>query len=147
MDRFDAVLSTRIHPGGRGLRERLRSSEELLINKGARRQMRRRWRFEWEVQDLVDLALVHLKGELDISQVHRLEAVGLRGPRPVVVDLSELTFIDLAGYRYLVSAKDQADGRGQQFVLTGASGAVQRLFALMGTEQLLSEPDEPAFAC
>jgi anti-anti-sigma factor len=142
MSRFDAAASMLLHPAGRSLHKRLRYSEETLINKA--RSTRSRPRFESEVEHHLGLVVVRLKGELDITHVHKLEALHPQTaePTPVMLDLRELTFIDLSAFRQLLDAKRQSDQRGRPLALSGASGAVRRLFDLMGVQHLLSDPIE-----
>ncbi len=146
MSRFDAS-PMRMHPAGRDVHQQLRDAEASLIDKGER--LTRPTRFQAEVEQHLDLLLVRLRGELDISQVHGLQALQPQtaGPTPVRVDLSGLTFIDLAALRHLLDAKGQSDRRGHTYVLTGASGGVRRLFVLMGVQHLLSDPDKMPCAC
>ena len=87
---------------------------------------------------------VRLRGEVDVASVGLMETVLARagldggsagGPAPeavLVVDLSELDFLDVAGYRALRSGTEQWRRRGGTVLLTGASGAVRRLLELIG---------------
>ncbi len=146
MSRFDSSLM-RMHPAGRDVHQRLQNAEASLIDKGER--LSRLTRFQAQVERQPDLVLVRLQGELDISQVHGLQALRPQtaGPTPVRVDMSGLTFLDLAALRHLLDAKGQSDRRGHTYVLTGASGGVRRLFVLMGVQHLLSDPDKMPCAC
>jgi anti-sigma B factor antagonist len=79
---------------------------------------------------------VLLAGELDIASAPILEAAitGLRddGTRSIVLDLSELTFMDSTGLRAILAADKLCNGNGHDLSLAGANGAVQRLFELTG---------------
>jgi anti-sigma B factor antagonist len=90
-----------------------------------------------------------LAGELDIASAPILEATVAslcdNGSRAIVLDLSELTFMDSTGLRAVLAADKLCSGNGQRFSLAGASGAVERLFELTGVTQALHfEPERPA---
>jgi anti-anti-sigma factor len=60
-------------------------------------------------------------------------AVGhLRHDATLVVDLSELGFLDVAGYRALRRGTEQWRGRGGTVLLTGARGTVRRVLEVVG---------------
>jgi anti-anti-sigma factor len=87
---------------------------------------------------------VRLRGEVDVASVSLVETVLARAGeddgaagRPgheavLVVDLSELDFLDVAGYRALRSGTEQWRRRGGTVLLTGASVAVRRVLELVG---------------
>jgi len=50
----------------------------------------------------------------------------------LVVDLSELDFLDVAGYRALRSGTEQWRRQGGTVLLAGAGGAVRRVLELVG---------------
>lgn len=77
--------------------------------------------------------VVILRGELDIANAADLgtvlsEAVA-RNPH-VIVDLSDLTFIDCASLGVLVWARTRAREAGGDLVLAGARGRVRRVLVL-----------------
>jgi anti-sigma B factor antagonist len=87
-----------------------------------------------------------LAGELDIASAPILEATVAslcgNGATSIVVDLSELTFMDSTGLRAVLAADKLCGEQGPTFSLSGASGSVQRLFELTGvTGALQFEPD------
>jgi anti-sigma B factor antagonist len=53
----------------------------------------------------------------------------------VLVDLSEVTFIDSSGLAALVRARLNAEGRGGSFALTGPDEAIQGLLKLTKLDQ------------
>jgi anti-sigma B factor antagonist len=77
-----------------------------------------------------------LAGELDIASAPILEAAieGLceNGTGTIVLDLSQLTFMDSTGLRAVLAADRLCNGNGHGLSLAGANGAVQRLFELTG---------------
>jgi stage II sporulation protein AA (anti-sigma F factor antagonist) len=77
--------------------------------------------------------VVNLAGELDLvnrDAVHALCLLG--GRRRVVVDLSELTFLDCSGYGALVHAGLDVAARGASLVLCHARGEPARFLELVG---------------
>lgn len=143
MNRFNASSPTSLHPAGRSSHERFRSSEQSLIAKAAR-LTRPTAGCAARVEREPGLIVIRLNGELDVSQLHRLEALRpqTEGSTPVLIDLRGLTFIDLAAIRELLRAKEEGDRHGRTLVLSGARGAVRRLFDLTGAQHLLCAPDE-----
>jgi len=91
-----------------------------------------------------ETATLALAGELDLAGVdaarERLgEAIEIE-PERVVIDLSELTFIDSTGISFLLSAVKQDDGGRLSFVACKAS-AVRRVFAITGVAELFGGAD------
>jgi anti-sigma B factor antagonist len=84
-------------------------------------------------------ATVVLSGELDVATVPMLEAALLEQlqQRPaVVIDLSELSFIDSSGIGALIQAKRTADGALRGVVVVGGSH-VDRIFGVAGIAEAL----------
>ena len=86
---------------------------------------------------------IRLRGELDLagapllaSELHR--AMG----QAIILDLGELSFIDVAGLRAVLSAERQAKDEHQALIVLDGSAPVRRLFQLTGNEGLLDgQPD------
>jgi anti-sigma B factor antagonist len=91
-------------------------------------------------EPLEDACLIRAVGEIDMSTVGALrrEVDAARDEvATVLLDLSDVTFIDSTGLHLLLEAsQDSADG-GWGFVLVGSSAAVQRLIDVSGTADLL----------
>jgi anti-anti-sigma factor len=87
---------------------------------------------------------VRLRGEVDLDSCGLVETVVARAAQDthagghlsrdaaLVLDLSELGFLDVAGYRALRSGTEQWRERGGTILLTGAGGAVRRVLELVG---------------
>jgi anti-anti-sigma factor len=92
-----------------------------------------------EVRELARVRLA-LRGELDLATAGVL-ADRLRGLRErhatVVLDLDELTFIDAAGLRVLLTAAADARNDGWAFTVTRGSAPVRRLFELLDIDAIL----------
>jgi anti-anti-sigma factor len=86
-------------------------------------------------------SVLRLQGELDASTEERLRcAIGGaldRSPELLVVDLSELGFMDCSGLAVLVWAHQRLAGQERQLLLTGAQPVVQRLIRLTGLDTYL----------
>ena len=86
--------------------------------------------------------VIALRGELDVATVGSLR--GVLGPavddpdtRLVVVDLTEVTFIDSTGLMTLLNALRRLVRRGGRLVLACSNPTVLRLFAITGTDTTL----------
>jgi anti-anti-sigma factor len=83
----------------------------------------------------MDVARVHVVGELDIATTPRLERTLRESEcrRLVVLDLRELAFIDSCGVRAIVNASVRAREVGRRLVALRGPPNVDRMFALTGT--------------
>lgn len=87
---------------------------------------------------------VALRGDVDRSSSGLVETALARAAEdhsaavhtshdgPLVIDLSELDFLDVAGYRALRRGTERWRGRGGTVLLSGAGGIVQRLLQVLG---------------
>ncbi|MFD5559265.1 STAS domain-containing protein [Kitasatospora griseola] len=85
--------------------------------------------------------IVRVNGEIDLDTapaLRRALAAALDAHREVVLDLSEVTFMDCAGLGAVVRARNQADRSGRRLVLRGTSGCVVRLLELAGLQRRLA---------
>jgi anti-anti-sigma factor len=85
-------------------------------------------------------SIVEVRGELDLSTVARWEenvtAVG-RDAAAVVLDLSEVGFVDSAGVRSLFRLARDAASRGTRlFIVAPHDGAVRRLLDILAIESV-----------
>lgn len=89
---------------------------------------------------------VHLAGELDLATAPNLEALLDRMtviPHHLVVDVSELTFIDSTGLHLLLRASALVNGR---MWLRGASMHIRRVIDVTGVSEFFCLDDDPAVA-
>ncbi|MEV8099492.1 STAS domain-containing protein [Kitasatospora sp. NPDC085879] len=92
-------------------------------------------------------ATVTARGDIDLATAPRLRRVlarALKAHRDVVLDLSEVTFVDRAGLGALVEARNLAGRRGGRLVLWGAGPRVVRLIRLTGLGGYLAVERGPA---
>ncbi|KDN87972.1 STAS domain-containing protein [Kitasatospora cheerisanensis] len=90
--------------------------------------------------------VVRGEGEIDVDTAPalcRALADALESHREVVLDLSEVTFMDCAGLGALVRARNQADRSGRRLILCGAGRRVVRLLELTGLHRLLAVEPRP----
>lgn len=96
--------------------------------------------------DGTSIAVVALDGELDLGVLEVLDEALAKRPDDatgVVVDLTELAFVDSAGIQALVAARDALEEAGQPnaFVVVPGSN-VERILQMTGLlERLASHPD------
>jgi anti-anti-sigma factor len=89
--------------------------------------------------DPVGTVVITLSGELDLASADQLDAV-IRDAEEtdigwIVVDLSDVSFIDSTGLSVLLNARNRSDGRFS--CIQSNHDAVTRLLELTGTVQML----------
>src|SRR6266516_2345102 len=81
-----------------------------------------------------------LKGEIDLhvspSITASLNAMIEKKPRRLVVDLSEVTYIDSAGLAALIEAMQKVEGYGGRFLLAGLQETVRSIFEISRLDQV-----------
>jgi anti-sigma B factor antagonist len=96
-----------------------------------------------------DATVLVLSGELDIASAPGLERVldefGASIPRRLVIDLTDVTFMDSTGLRALLLARQRADG-DHELLLRPGPRQVQRVFELSGTLERFKFQNPPAGA-
>jgi anti-anti-sigma factor len=82
--------------------------------------------------------LVDVAGELDVRTRQLVEHACLTGHElSVVVDMSELTFMDCCGYAGLIAIRRALLAQGGSLTLTNQSGQPARLLDLLGAAELI----------
>jgi anti-anti-sigma factor len=101
---------------------------------------------EVTTQDSGGHVTVSLKGELDLSSVGKveeeLERVERDAPSVLVLDLSQLSFLDSTGLRAVVTADERARTNGRRLVIVRGPDPVQRVFAITRLEERLEMVDD-----
>ncbi|MGH8928274.1 MAG: STAS domain-containing protein [Acidimicrobiia bacterium] len=86
-----------------------------------------------------DWAIITPAGEIDLATVGQLEdelnSAIAEDVKHVVVDLTEVTFMDSTGLRALLSAHQSLGGAGRRLALVVAGGPVDRLLEISGVGQ------------
>jgi anti-sigma B factor antagonist len=91
---------------------------------------------------------IELHGELDVSTVPRFNAAlsdaRILHCRALVVDLSELTFMDSTGLSAVLVGEMHARTNGQRFTIVQGPRHVQELFRLTGVDHFLEVVESTA---
>jgi anti-sigma B factor antagonist len=92
--------------------------------------------FEADVSYLDDATTIAMRGELDLYTAPTLREVTVRvlqeRPQAVVLDATDLTFIDLTGIGILVGLLRRTESHGGSVRVTGANPQVVRALELAG---------------
>jgi anti-anti-sigma factor len=95
------------------------------------------------------VAVVALRGELDVAATPELEdallaAADEPGVQGIVIDLSELDFMDSSGLRAVVMADQRLSEQGLRFALVRGGEPVHRVFEITRMTERLPWVDTPA---
>jgi anti-anti-sigma factor len=97
--------------------------------------------FDLVVENDGAVQLVRLSGEFDMRYDQRFDHVvrqhSLDGIAKVIVDLSEVTFIDSTGLRSILRYWNDVRGRGFELAIVPGSPQVQRVLATTGVDKVL----------
>jgi anti-anti-sigma factor len=96
--------------------------------------------FTATVERIGPAAVLRLTGELDLATAPQVTDAIHAFEQPcncIVLDLSELAFIDSTGLHLAVDEYKRAAADGFEFVVTGAHGPVLRAFELAGLSDAL----------
>jgi len=98
--------------------------------------------------------VVSVAGELDIATAEQAysyisEVIDgpARGPVPVTVDLSGVTFCDASGLGALARLARHARAAGRQLMLTSARPSVLKIIRITGLDRIFPELHPPVHAC
>lgn len=97
-------------------------------------------RFSVVLDEAAAVPVVRLRGELDVAGAPQLRAVlypVLDDGRSVVVDCSELEFLDSTGLGVLIGAHKRAREHGREVRLRATSGGVAKVLDITGLDQIL----------
>jgi anti-sigma B factor antagonist len=90
-------------------------------------------------------AVLELEGELDVASAadayKRMLELGLRRGGQLVLDLSELTFMDSTGVRMILQADEHARRHGASLVVVRPPERVMRVLELVGLDEQLDLVD------
>jgi anti-anti-sigma factor len=97
--------------------------------------------FELRTQRYGNTSVVRLTGELDMAcEQHFEQAMRAleESGGSIVIDLTDLAFIDSTGLRLLIGAHERFRARGDRLVVVPGDGAVRRTLELTGLHRVLS---------
>src|SRR5215467_1660400 len=84
--------------------------------------------------------VLSLKGEIDLhvspSVTASLNEMIDKKPERMVVDLSDVSYIDSAGLAALIEAMQKVEGYGGKFMLTGLQETVRSIFEISRLDQV-----------
>ena len=112
---------------------------------GSAREAHQPFACSWSSDD-IEPGLVSVGGALDIASAPRLASALRDAVTPttsVVLDLNDLTFMDVLGLHAIIDATARAQRLGRRLVLLCGPPAVQRVFALTGTTTAVEFRDRP----
>lgn len=91
-------------------------------------------------------ALIALSGELDLASepAARAELESALGAEELVIDLSRLSFMDVAGVRLLLAARNACRAAGHRLLVVRGSAPVHRVLVLCELAQAFEFADAPA---
>lgn len=102
--------------------------------------------FRCEVEPDRETVRVLPRGELDLDTIKHVEERLLElvhaGFAEVVLDLRHLTFMDSTGLHLILKTARVSRRNGTRFVLIRGTRPVQRLFELVGVDELLTFRDD-----
>src|SRR5262245_50062599 len=102
-------------------------------------------RIEHRSDPTIGVELVTPWGEIDIASVEdldeALQSAVIRRPRYLLVDLSQVSYLDSAGINVLLHARQTMGRIGGELVLVGGSPFIRRLFQMIGVGQLFTHYD------
>ncbi len=91
-----------------------------------------------------EATVISICGEIDLGNAqqfrHHLLEIARKTDQPVVLDLTETSFLDCRGLDALAATRDALQAHGQPLYLHGARGIVRRVLALSDLVDLLEEP-------
>jgi anti-sigma B factor antagonist len=89
-----------------------------------------------------DWAILTVKGEIDLHTApqlkERLGAISDEGAQKVLVDMSDVGFMDSSGLGVLVGALKRVRERGGELSLVCSEGTVLKVLSLTGLDQVIS---------
>ena len=104
--------------------------------------------FQVDTQSGQGTARIRLEGELDLAAVptfeDHLRRVEADRPETIVLDLSELTFMDSSGLRAIVLADERARAHRRRLAIVPGPPPVRRVFEITQLDQRLELVDDPS---
>jgi anti-anti-sigma factor len=97
---------------------------------------------EVDLRGPLGIACVHVSGEVDIAAAPQLEgmvrAIVASGAEvSVVVDLADVTFMDMAGIHALIAAQGALNAAGRTMQVINVRPAIARVMRITGTDAIL----------
>lgn len=96
--------------------------------------------FQCRVESVPEAYVLRLQGEVDLSTAPLLQDAlqGIVGDgRQVIVDMSDLRYLDGSGLRLLFWARERLLAHGRQMLVAGASPIIRRLLQIVGLHKVV----------
>src|SRR3954454_25089355 len=84
-----------------------------------------------------DTRVVEVSGEIDFAVARYVEEALVPGDQDVIVDLSNVTFLDSSGIAAMVRAHLRQLAEGHGLAIRGATGPVSRVLQITGVDATL----------
>jgi anti-anti-sigma factor len=95
---------------------------------------------ELSVSHLDGFVVVRARGEIDVACSTQLgRALAAFGGRPLVLDLSQVSYLDAAGIAVVVDTDRRLRQRGARLVLRDPAPIVRRLLQITGDDHLIEQ--------
>ncbi len=104
---------------------------------------------EYELTEEGELAIVTLKGEIDLeysTQAREIMLAAVADFRTVIVDLSGVSMVDSSGIASMLESYQTARKRGKNFILASIDQSVLRVLKLARLETIFEIADDVAEA-
>jgi anti-anti-sigma factor len=102
--------------------------------------------FDLETETKGSSALVRIRGDLDIQVVERVTDALTRlesdEPELLVIDLSQLSFMDSTGMAAIAAASIRAREAGRRFAIVMPPAGVRRAIEITGLEEVITTTDD-----
>src|SRR5579859_2878409 len=103
--------------------------------------------FSVDVRHDGDRYVLHARGEIDVEHAADLHSIGMLAissaldASPIVIDLSDVEFMDSTGLGALVAIRNAAQESGREVHLRRPSSRVQRLLKITGMDNVFAIDD------
>jgi anti-sigma B factor antagonist len=98
------------------------------------------------VNEAPDTNIVTLEGEIDLALVpdaeRQIAEAEASEPARLVIDLTDVTFMDSSGLRVILTAHRRAEEAGRSFAIVKGGDTVNRLLEVTGLSERLELLDE-----
>lgn len=106
--------------------------------------------FRLTTRNLGDVTVIDLSGRLELGEGsvvlrETLQSISARGAK-VLINLTEVSFLDTSGLGELVSAHTRAQHEGTDVKLSGIPKRVEKLFQMTGLDRILDIYNDEADA-
>ncbi len=95
-----------------------------------------------DIRYVDDIPIIEAKGECDLITSRKLKEAADNlldtGRNKIIFDLRNMAYIDSAGFRILLDAKNRATEKGGDIILVSLTEPVDRAFKLLRLDELIT---------